>query len=98
MTISEIQLYQILKGKLGDKGAEELVDFVQSEVKSEFDSRREIYATRNDIAIVKNDIAIVREDMVNMKSDLIKSIYFAGIIQFFAIIGSIITIINFTLK
>lgn len=91
MTVSEIQLYQILKNKLGEKGAEELVSFVRSEVKTEFDSRREIYAT-------KSDIAIVREDMVNIKSDLTKSIYFAGIIQFLAIIVSIIAIVNFTIK
>ncbi|MEJ7779401.1 MAG: hypothetical protein WKF68_07405 [Daejeonella sp.] len=80
-----------MKNKVGDKGAEELVSFVKSEVKSEFDSRREFYAT-------KNDIAVVREDMVNMKSDLTKSIYFAGIIQFLAIIASIIAIVNFTIK
>ncbi len=91
MTVSEIQLYQILKTKLGDKGAEELVVFVKSRIKSEFDIREELYAT-------KNDIALVREDMIEMKSELSKSIYIVGLIQFLAIIGSIMAIINFTIK
>ena len=91
MTISEIQLYQILKTKLGDKGAEELVMFVKSRIKAEIDIREEMYAT-------KSDIALVREDMMGMKSELSKSIYIVGLIQFVAIIGSILAIINFTTK
>lgn len=91
MTISEIQLFQILKSKLGDKGAEELVMFVKSRIKAEIDIREEMYAT-------KTDIALVREDMMEMKSELSKSIYIVGLIQFVAIIGSILAIINFTIK
>lgn len=38
MCVFEIQLFQILKSKLGDKEAEYLVSFVKDEVKSEFDN------------------------------------------------------------
>ena len=91
MTISEIQLFQILKSKIDDKGAEELVIFVKSRIKAEIDIREEMYA-------MKSDIALVREDAMEMKSELIKSIYFIGLIQFLAITGAMIGIVNFMIK
>ena len=84
MIVSEIQLFQILKSKLGDKGAEELVSFVRSEIKTEFDSRKEILSTK--------------QYLWNVKNDLMRSIYVIGLIQFLAITGSILTIINITIK
>lgn len=84
MTVSEIQLYQILQSKLGDKGAEELVSFVSAEIKNEFDSRKEILATK--------------EDLYNVKTGLLRSIYVVGLIQFLAITGSVLAIVNFIIK
>ena len=84
MSVSEIQLYQILKNKLGEKEAEELVSFVKAEVQLEFDTKREILATKADLA--------------NVRADLMKSIYMVGLIQFLAIVGSVLAIFNFMLK
>ncbi|HEY1010550.1 MAG TPA: hypothetical protein VGE58_10585 [Daejeonella sp.] len=84
MSVSEIKLYQILKDRLGNKEAEALVHFVSSEIKNEFDNRKEIFATKDDLG--------------NVKSDLTKSIYVVGLIQFLAITGSVLTIINFIIK
>lgn len=84
MSVSEIQLYQILKNKLGEKEAEELVSFVKAEVKSEYDNKREILATK--------------EDLANIRADLMKSIYIVGLIQFLAIVGSVLAIFNFMIK
>ncbi|WP_293784882.1 hypothetical protein [uncultured Pedobacter sp.] len=80
MSVTEIQLFQILKAKLGEQEAEQLVSFVKAEVKSEFDNKREVLATKEDIA--------------NMQ----KTIYVVGLIQFLAIIGSVIGIVNFMIK
>jgi len=80
MSVTEIQLFQILKAKLGEQEAEQLVSFVKAEVKSEFDNKREILASKEDIA--------------NMQ----KTIYVVGLIQFLAIIGSVIGIVNFMIK
>lgn len=90
MTVSKIQLYQILKTRLGDKGAEGLVMFVKSRIKSEFDIRKEVYAS-------KSDFALVREDMIEMKSES-NSIFIVGLIQFLAIFGSILANINIPIK
>ncbi|MDF3079107.1 MAG: hypothetical protein K0S09_2996 [Sphingobacteriaceae bacterium] len=84
MSVSEIQLFQILKNKLGEKEAEELVSFVKTEVKTEFDNRREILATK--------------EDLANVRGDLMRSIYIVGLVQFLAIVGSVLVIFNFMLK
>lgn len=84
MSVSEIRLYQILKERLGEKEAEELVYFVSSEVKNEFYSRKEIFATKEDLGIVR--------------SELIKSIYFVGLIQFLFIAGAMVGIVNFMIK
>ena len=80
MSISEIQLFQALKNKLGEKEAEELVLFVQNEVKTEFENRKDGLATKDDIA------------------NLHKSIFIVGLVQFLAIIGSVLLIFNFMLK
>ncbi|MGB4775259.1 MAG: hypothetical protein WBP45_08805 [Daejeonella sp.] len=84
MSVSEIQLFQILKNKLGEREAEDLISFVKTEVKTEFENRKEILATK--------------EDLANVKADLIKSIYIVGLVQFLAIVGSVLVILNFMLK
>ena len=80
MFISETQLYNALKTKLGDSEAQQLVDFVKSEVTSEFNSRKDSF--------------LVKEDKV----DIMRSIYLVGVVQFLAIIGSVLAILNFMLK
>lgn len=84
MSVSEIQLFQILKNKLGEKEAEELVLFVKNEVSDEFASKRDFFASK--------------EDLANVKAELTKSIYFVGLTQFFALVGSMLLIINYMLK
>lgn len=91
MNVTEIQLFQILKMKLGEREAEELVSFVKEEVKSEFNNKRETLAT-------KEDIANTKEYILQVKSELSKSIYLVGLIQFLAIVGAVIGIINFMMK
>lgn len=80
MSISEIQLYNALKTKLGDAEAQQLVDFVKSEVISEFDNRKDTFLNKDD------------------KMDLMRSIYIVGIVQFLAIVGSVLAIMNFMLR
>ncbi len=80
MSISEIQLYNALKTKLGDSEAQQSVDFVKSEVTSEFNNRKDTF--------------LVKED----KIDIMRSIYLVGVVQFLAIIGSVLAILNFMLR
>lgn len=79
MSISEIQLYNALKTKLGDSEAQQLVDFVKAEVTSESNNRKDSF-------LVKKD-----------KPDIMRSIYVVGVIQFLAIVCSVLAIMNFIL-
>jgi hypothetical protein len=85
MSVTEIQLFQILKAKLGGKEAEELVSFFKDEVKSEFENKREVLAT-------KEDIANTKEYILQVKPELSKSIYLVGLIQFLAIVGAVLAL------
>jgi len=80
MSINEIQLFNILKNKLGESEAESLVNFVKTQVNDEIDSKKEIFLTKDD------------------KVDIMRSIYLVGLIQFLAIVGSVVGIINFMIK
>lgn len=56
MQVSEIQLFQILKEKLGEKGAQNLNEFVETKVEKEFDSKKDSLATKEDLANVRSDV------------------------------------------
>lgn len=73
MSISE-KLYNTFKTKLGDTEAQQLVDFVKSEVTTESDIRKALFSLKED------------------KANIIRSIYIRGIVQFFAITGSVLVL------
>jgi len=55
-TITDIQLFNALKKKLGEKEAEELVSFVRSTVDEKLDEQIPHLATKEDLANAKVDI------------------------------------------
>lgn len=80
MSVTEIQLFQILKAKLGEQEAEQLVSYVKTEVKSEFDNKREVLATK--------------EDLANSKADIIKWMFIFWIGQIAVTVGIIMMFIK----
>jgi hypothetical protein len=95
MSVSEIQLYNILKNKLGEKEAHSLVEFVQKEVKAELEIAKDILATKQDLSTVKEEL---KEELAKMRGELLRTIYVVGLVQFLAIVGSVLLIVNFMLK
>lgn len=55
--ITDIQLFQILKEKIGEKEAKALVKFVDFKLKENNENNLKILATKADIVNVKEDIA-----------------------------------------
>ncbi len=47
---------------------------------------------------LKDDIATLRLEVRDQKADLIRSIYLVGLVQFFAIVGSVLAIVSLMLK
>ena len=84
---SELQLFQILKEKLGEKEAEALVGFVDARLKESNDTNLKILATKEDVAKVENKIA-------NTKAELIKWMFIFWIGQ----LASFIAIAKFIIK
>ncbi len=91
LNITDIQLFNTLKKKLGEKEAQELVSFVKSEVESEFNLKKEILATKDDIANVKIELA-------NNKSEIIKWMFVFVFTSTLTTIGAILAIIRFFMK
>ena len=80
MSVTEIQLYKTLRVKIGDEAAQEIVNYIKSEINSELMECKQVFLTKDD------------------KVDLIRSIYIAGVVQYLAMLGSLIGLVVFFLK
>lgn len=75
INISDLQLFNLLKPKLGEKEAEQLVSFVRSEAQTAAQKQYE-YSSK-DIKTLKDDLHQkfpTKEDLVLLKLDLLKEI------------------------
>lgn len=50
LNISDIQLFNLLKVKFGEKEAEQVVSLIKQEVKNTFESKKDVLATKGDLA------------------------------------------------
>ena len=76
ITTTDIQLFQILKQKIGEQEAEALVSFVDAKIKEANDENLRVLATQEDVAAVKQELANLRgelkADIANAKADTFK--------------------------
>jgi hypothetical protein len=56
MQVAEIELYEILKEKVGDKEAKALVEYIEAKVEKKFQEKKDILATKEDLANLRADI------------------------------------------
>jgi len=70
MTISEIQLYELLASKLGRPEAQGLVEFVETKVANKMDEKMNTLATKEDISYLKQDITFLKQEMYNVKMEM----------------------------
>jgi len=56
MHVAEIELYEILKEKIGDKEAKTLVEYIETKVDKKLAEKQDILATKADLANMKADI------------------------------------------
>jgi hypothetical protein len=54
--ISSIEMYTILKGKLGENEAKALTEYIESKVDKTFDKEKSILATKVDLSEMKAEI------------------------------------------
>ena len=64
LNMTDIQLFQILKQKLGEKEAEALVQFVDDKLKESNEQNLKILSTKEDIANVRTEIANAKVETI----------------------------------
>lgn len=77
----EIQLYKNLVDKIGDKATTSLIDLIETKSDQKFEDKKEVLATKKDLA--------------ELEVRIIRQIYISSVIQFLAIVGSILAIVKF---
>lgn len=55
-SISSIEMFTILKGKLGESEAKALTEYVESKVERSIEKEKDVIATKVDLAETKSDI------------------------------------------
>jgi len=56
MQVAEIELYEILKPKIGEKEARTLVEYIETKVDRKLEEKKDVLATKEDIANLRADI------------------------------------------
>jgi len=64
MQLAEIELYEILKSKLGEKEAKTLVEYIETKVDKKLDEKKDILATKQDIGSLEIKIEKTRSDII----------------------------------
>lgn len=82
---TSIRLFELVQEFIPDKlKAKEFVTKLEEAVDGKFNAHKETIASKTDVA--------------QLESKLSKTIYIVGLIQFLAIVGSVLAIVNFMLK
>jgi len=91
MQVAEIELYEILKEKIGDKEAKTLVEYIEAKVEKKFEDKKYLLVTKEDLANVKTELMVeiekVRTEMQKMKADIIKWMFLFWIGQLASLIA-----------
>ncbi|WP_419800432.1 hypothetical protein [Mucilaginibacter sp.] len=81
MQVSEIQLFQILKEKVGEEQAKTLTEYVEAKIEKQFEIKKDGLASKQDIAELKIEISNVRNELkleigdlkIELKTDIANS-------------------------
>ncbi len=89
ITTTDIQLFQILRQKLGEQEAEALVSFVDSKIKDNNETNLKVLATKEDIYLIKKDIVTLEVKISDVKAEIIKWMFIFWIGQVSVTVGLI---------
>ncbi len=102
MATLELKAYEIFKSKLGAEEAEIVIDYIENKVEKSVEHNIKSLATKEDVSKLREEMTVTKAELkieiANGKSDLLRAVYVVGLVQFLAIVGSVIAIINFLAK
>ena len=90
--ISAIDLFNLLRPKIGEREAQAITDYVEKAVARRSEQDKKELVTKPDLQESTHSLDLKIE---SVKSELAKTIYIVGLVQFLAIAGSVIGIISF---
>lgn len=85
MVVSEIELYEILSAKIGKQEAKVLAEFVETKVEKQLTDKLSVFATKEDLI----------KETSSLEVRLTRNMYIVGVVQFLAIVGSVLMILKF---
>ena len=106
----QYQTYEVLKDSCGEEGANVVLKYFETKIAENMEQTNKKMASKQDLMQVKHDLT---QDILTVKQDLSlkilelefrltdkinKAVFRSGIIQYLAIVGSILAILNFMKK
>ncbi len=74
MEVSEIQLFQILKEKVGEEQAKTLTEYIETKIEKQFDLKKDVLATKQDLSEIKSDLKAdinsLKIEIANVRNEL----------------------------
>ena len=100
MSTAELELYEAIKPKLGEKEAQMLLRFMETKIGGEVEKGTSILATKSNVADLKSEMksdvadlkSEMKSDMANLKSEMVKWMFIFWIGTVGTLIGSFIGI------
>jgi hypothetical protein len=80
MIVSELQLYELLKAKIGEREAGAFVELLDKKVDQKFDDKKEWLVNKQDLS--------------DLRAEISRTIYLVSLGQLLAIVGSVVAIVN----
>jgi chromosome segregation ATPase len=69
MEMNQIQMYEILKTKLGEKETKVFVHLIDEKMDAKINARKHELATKEDISVLKSDITSLRSEFASLRGD-----------------------------
>ncbi len=87
MAVSDIQLFQILKEKVGEQEAKTITEYIETKIEKHFELKKDILATKQDINALRIEMGELKTEMANHKAEIIKWMFIFWIGQLAAMIA-----------
>ena len=94
LNISDIQLFNLLKAKFGEKEAEQFVSLIKVEVEQSFENKKDSLATKADINTIELKIAQLETTIAKTESKLLVWAFVFWATQ----LGAIFAFVKFFIK
>lgn len=72
LTINTIELYNLLRNKIGEKEAQALTEYISLQVDEKRAEKKDVSASKEDIFKVQNQISDLRVELKEQKAELLK--------------------------